>query len=325
MDLRSVGQSFREVELNVSIGMRELITVAAGGACLRGTYHKPLGDRPDSGTNTGEGDRIGVVFLNPGFLPRSGHADSAVYWADSFAKSGYPSFRFDLPALGDAEGSFPPRMLDFVNTGGYAPIVSAAVKILAARFKLAGVVMIGLCAGSVTALFTAAASQECRGLVLMDPYFFRPEERTKLRVGLSRWASWSRLGGFASNLYDRLRYITLLFQKNRPPRNANFPLLRCWKQLASNGTPILVLKAPGFKAPDLKPRVGDFDYLGYLQGLSGRGSRVDVELIPGTNHSFGDGVGRAAVRQHAEQWLNAYFPLRVREDAAEQNLVNNRR
>ena len=257
---------------------------------------------------------IGVLFVNPGFLPRAGHADSAVYWADSFAKCGYPSFRFDLPALGDAEGDFPRKMLDFVNTGGYAPIVSAAVKVLVERFQLTGVVIIGLCAGSVTALFTASASKECRGLVLMDPYFFRPEERTKIRVGLSRWASLSRLGGLASNLYDRLRYISLLFQRNRPPRNANFPLLRCWKQLASSGTPILVLKAPGFKAPDLKPRVGDFDYLGYLQASSGRGSRVVVELIAGTSHSFGDSVGKAAVRQHIGQWLNAYFPLRAREE-----------
>ena len=37
---------------------------------------------------------------------------------------------------------------------------------------------------------------------------------------------------------------------------------------------MLVMKAPALKARGIKPRMGEFDYLGYLQTLSGRGSRI---------------------------------------------------
>lgn len=295
--------------MNSAIETRELITVDVGGICLRGTYHRPHDDRSNSQADLGTSNRTGVLFLNHGFLPRTAPGDSAVYWADSFANCGYPSFRFDLPGLGDSDGDVPAQMLDFVNAGGYAPVLSATVKKLVERFNLSGIVIMGHCAGAVTALYTAAAAtKECRGLVLTDPYFFLPRERTKIREELSYWASWSRIGALTSNLYYCLKHIRLLVRRNRPPRNANLALLRCWNQLASAGLPMLVMKAPALKARGIKPRMGEFDYLGYLQTLSGRGSRIAVKFIEGTDHSFADAVGRTAIRQHTEQWLNACFP-----------------
>jgi pimeloyl-ACP methyl ester carboxylesterase len=287
-----------------------LITVDVGEIRLQGTYHKSHeeGSRPETVPETR--DRIGVLFLNHGFLPRAAPGDSAVYWADSFANCGYPSFRFDLPGLGDSDGDIPSQMLDFVNAGGYAPMLSATVKDLVERFRLSGVVIMGHCAGAVTALYTAAINKQCRGVVVTDPYFFLQRERTKIRAELSQWSSWSRIGALTSDVYYYLKYIRLLSLRNRPPRNANLPLLRCWTQLASAGLPILLMKAPAVKSHGIKPRMGEFDYLGYLGALSGRGSRVVVKFIEGTNHSFADLVGRAAIRQHAEEWLNACFPIR---------------
>jgi pimeloyl-ACP methyl ester carboxylesterase len=291
-----------------AIEKRELITMNVGGICLRGTYHRSDDEGPSSQAGLGTRNRIGVVFFNHGYGPRASAGCSAVYWAGSFAHCGYPSFRFDLPGLGDSDGDVPAQMREFVDSGGYAPILSATVKELVERFKLSGVVILGYCAGAVTALYTAVASKECRGLVLMDPYFFLPRERTKFREELSRWASWSRLGALIENIHSCLRHIRLLvLRRNRPPRNANWALLRCWNQLASLGMPMLVMKAPVLKARGIKPPMGQFDYLGYLQTLSGRGSRIAIKVIKGTNHSFADGVGRAAIRQHTEQWLNACF------------------
>ena len=289
-----------------AIETRELITVDVGQFTLRGTYHRSRGDSSKPVADTK--DRIGILFLNHGFLPRAAPGDSAVYWADSFANCGYPSFRFDLPGLGDSDGDIPTQMLDFVNAGGYAPVLSATIKNLVERFSLSGIVIMGHCAGAVTALYTAATSKVCSGLVLTDPYFFLPRERTRLREELSRWSSWSRIGALISNIYYSLKHIRLLALRNRPPRNANLPLLRCWTQLASAGMPILVMKAPAVKAQGIKPRMGEFDYLGYLAALSGRGNRVVLKFVEGTNHSFADVVGRAAIRQYAEEWLNASFP-----------------
>jgi pimeloyl-ACP methyl ester carboxylesterase len=308
--------------VNSAMETREVVTVVVGGNCLRGTYHKSQNERGGFRTGLGEKNRTGVLFLNPGFQPRAASGDSAVYWAESLAKCGYPCFRMDLPGLGDSDGDVPDKMLDVVNAGGYAATVSALIKELAQRFSLSGIVIVGLCAGAVTALFAGAVSKECKGLVLMDPYFFLPQERTKIREELTHWSSWSRLGALASNLYYRFRYLRLLLTGNRPPKNANFSLLRVWKQLASAGMPILLLKAPAYRASGVKPRVGEFDYISYLQAHSGRASRVTIQFVEGTNHSFADRAGRAAVRRHTEQWLNACFPPIECETGAEQPVAN---
>ncbi len=115
-------------------------------------------------------------------------------------------------------------------------------------------------------------------------------------------------GRYGERNLSSLRYVGLLLSGNKLPRNANFPLLRCWKQLTSAGTPILVLKAPAVKSQGLKPRTGVFDYLAYLQASSGRRSRVDVHFLEGTNHSFADHEGCRAVRHHTMRWLKDCFP-----------------
>jgi pimeloyl-ACP methyl ester carboxylesterase len=291
--------------VNPSIPTREIITVAVDGNCLFGTYHKSY-HATSALHGPAESNRVGVLFLNPGFLPRA--SPSAVYWAESFAKSGYPAFRFDLPGLGDSEGDIPEKMLDHVSAGGYAPVLSAIVKNVVDRFGLSGIVIMGLCSGAVTALFTATVIKDCAGVVLMDPYFFLPRERMKIRDQLGHWATRNRLGAVASEIYHRLRHIFQLFGANKLPRNANRPLLRCWDQLTSAGMPILILKAPAVKTRGVKPRLGEFDYLDYLQARSGRNHRITVALIEGTNHSFADAVGTVAVRQRTEEWLNDCFP-----------------
>jgi hypothetical protein len=76
---------------------RELITLECQGLPICGTVHHAR-------TSTVDGDkgkRLGIVFLNSLTLPRAATGDSAVYWSDALAASGYPVFRVDLPGLGD--------------------------------------------------------------------------------------------------------------------------------------------------------------------------------------------------------------------------------
>ena len=286
--------------MNAATETREIVTVTVGEISLRGTYH-----RSDSPADQSGSKRTGVLFVNAGFLPRASIGDSAVYLADSLAQCGYPSFRFDLTGLGDSDGDVPAPLLDFMNSGGYAPILSATVRELVERFSLSGLIIFGHCGGATSALFSAAITKECTGLILLDPYFFLPVERTKVRAELSHWVSRDRFGALASAVYHFLKHVRLLLRRNRPPSNANLPLIGCWKQLASAGLPILVLKAPALKTRGTKPRVGEFDYLGYLQALAGRNSRIAIEFIESTDHSFANLQGRTAVRHHTEQWLNA--------------------
>ncbi len=291
-----------------AIETRELITVNVDGMRLRGTYHKSHDQSSDSRPERHESSRIGILFLNSGFVPRASAGDAAVYWADSFAECGYPSFRFDLPGLGDSDGDVPMKRLDFtalVNAGYYALSVSVIAKNLTERFHLSGVVLAGHCAGAVSAIHAAGQSENVKGLVLLDPYFFCvTPERTNVREELSRWVTRNKLAGELSKVYGLLKKFTSSYKRNSLPGNTNLPLIRGWSRLTSWGLPMLVLNAS-----DPRPNPGEFDYLSYLQGRSGGGRHVVVKFIEGTNHSFADDVGRTAVRTHIEHWLNSYFPL----------------
>jgi pimeloyl-ACP methyl ester carboxylesterase len=301
--------------MNEALETRELITLEGLGVLLRGTYHKAYLQGADSKTILNERGRLGVVFFNSLSIPRASTGDSAVYWADSFAACGFPTFRFDLPGLGDTYGTLPTELLDFINAGGYASIASAKIKELVRRFELSGVVIVGHCAGVVTAVYAGSSCKECKGLILMDPYFHLPKAlRPKSRQLLSEWARRSRVGGFLSDIYDRIRDVSRTVRRDLVPRNANYPLLALWKRVTSAGLPILIFKAPGLKAPGIKPRVGEFDYLKHVLALSGRKGRVAVELVEDTDHSFANRAGRTAVRQRAESWLREYFLLPNRKE-----------
>jgi pimeloyl-ACP methyl ester carboxylesterase len=296
---------------------RELLAVATHGICLRGTYHRVQtqylvqhGWELQSREN--ESPRIGVLFLNSGGDPRSASGDSAVHWADSFARSGYPSFRFDLPGLGDSDGELPEKWQDFfqlVNSGHYASFVSSLTKILMDRYQLSGVVVAGHCAGSVSAIYAAASSRNIQGVVVLDPYFFREEdERPAIRKGLSHLVTRNKVAGQLSKVYGGVKKVSMLVKGNKLPNNANMPLLRCWNQVASAGVPILVLYTQ-----QARPRAGEFDYFRYLQSLPGGAGRMVLQFIEGANHSFADDAGREAVRRFTEEWLEASFWLAAPE------------
>lgn len=262
---------------------REVISLIVGGMCLRGTYHRSQASFITDAGMAGPTPRIGILFPNSGVLPRAATGDSAVYWADSFARCGYPSFRFDLQGLGDSEGHAPERVLDFlarVNSGSYAPQVSAITKGIVDRFDLSAVVLVAHCAGTVSAVLAAAACNEVRGLVLLEPYFHLQE--FKLQRGSMR------------------------VQGDGLPSNANLPLIACWQGLESRGIPMLTLTA---RAPSLRGTGGEFDYVSYLQSNAHHKSRMVVRAIEGTSHSFAEGPGKEGVRKHVEQWLQDWFPL----------------
>ena len=221
-------------------------------------------------------------------------------------------FRVDLPGSCDAGGDAPPELMSFINTGGYEAVTVEIMKQITARYNLSSVILMGHCSGTVTALFAAAAYKDCRGLVLLEPYFHLPPPvATKTREALSDWAASNRLGGVLSNLFDRLKdlRLRLRLRSSELPGNANLPLLDRWKSLASAGLPILVLKAPGPKDSGNKPRLGEFDYLSHVIRLGGSRSRVDLRVIESAGHSFADRVGRVAVRDFTETWLGEYFPV----------------
>jgi pimeloyl-ACP methyl ester carboxylesterase len=296
--------------MKLSIENRELFALDTKDGIVIGTYHKAYDEKFGPNSTSLEEKRLGVLFLNSLTPTRSATGDSAVYWADALAEHGYPSLRIDLAGLGDSTGNPPADLLGFINTGGYASLVSTKVSQLMQRFSLSGVVIVGLCAGAVSALYTAAACKDCKGVILMDPYFHLPlANKTSLLAKVIRRLSRTSPGIWISNTYDRVRAFRAQLPGTPPPSNANFPLLNCWKSVASAGTPILVLKAQYTKM-----KIGDFDYLSYIFELAGPQNEVVVEVIDDTGHSFANRTGRLAVRQTIERWIKIYFPLKMSKE-----------
>jgi len=294
---------------------RELFTVDCQGGTLCGTCHLPAKGLVGS-------NRIGILLLAGFPMPRAAHGDAAVCWATSFAEFGYPSFRVDLPGVGDSDGDVPAELLKYISAGGYERVAAELAEQIVARHKLAGVVILGQCSGAITAMFAAAISAKCRGLILLDPPFHLPPAvRPTVKLALFRWSTRSRIGGLLSNGYDHLKKLRMQVRmqagKNAPPENANFPLLKRWKHLASAGMPVLLLTAPEPKATDTKPRAGKFDYLQYILDLAGSRSRVEARVVAGANHTFSNPLGKAAVREQVADWMATFFPFERSAQAAE--------
>lgn len=288
------------------IEKRELIVLHGLGLRLQGTYHRPSGGLTVA---SAAGERVGVLFVNSLSLPRAASGDSAVHWAEAIAEMGYPSIRIDLPGLGDSGGEASTDLLDRINAGEFAAVTTAVIHELVERFGLTGVVVFGHCAGSVSAVFAGSEARECKGLILLDPYFHVPQaKRPQVREELSAWARRSKVGRVLSNLYDRAKNLRKLLRGNSLPGNANKELLARWKQIASAGMPVLLLKAPGIKAQGAKPRLGEFDYVEHVVKMAGRQGSIAVEFVEGADHSFANRAGRDAVRRHMDVWLSAHFP-----------------
>ncbi len=322
-------QPFTEAIVTGAIENREIITAVAGGTLLRGTYHKPR-EKSVSSLNPGENNRIGVLFMNAGVMPRAGAGDTTVIWADSLARSGYAAFRFDLPGLGDSDEDSSIAVADFqscTDAGAYGPVLSSIVTEIVERFNLSSIVVIGTCSGAVTGLYAAAANERIKGLVLLDLYFHLPQENGGTKAPLAWHARITRrlLGGCAApsklckaglavlsysrNIYYRLSRNRILVRRKTLPDNANLPLINCATQLATSGVPMLILRSASFV-----PKAGEFDYVGYLQRLSGRNGRISVNTIQGVSHAFVERKGNEFIRSYTEQWLHTCFSLTRRAE-----------
>jgi alpha-beta hydrolase superfamily lysophospholipase len=301
-----------------AIDARELIVLNSSPTRIQGTYHRPAHGPEDSAFASADQGRVGVLFINSLSLPRAASGDSAVHWADRIAERGVPAFRVDLPGLGDSAGEASTDLLDNINAGVFASVAAAIMKELADRYELSGLILFGHCAGSVSAIYTAGVSKECRGLILLDPYFHLPQaKRPRVREELSDWARRSRVGRMLSNIFDRLKKVRLAASGSGLPANANSDLLAQWKQVATAGLPILLLRSPGIKAQGDKPRVGEFDYIDHVLKLAGRRSRVLAEFVDGADHSFANRVGRQAVDEHIEHWVELHFGLQEASRSAQ--------
>jgi pimeloyl-ACP methyl ester carboxylesterase len=284
---------------------RELLALKGPNGTIPLTHHKARNGGAPAGLSQDAGGRVGILFLNSMSPSRAARGDSSVRWAEWHAELGYPAFRLDLPGFGDSDTDPPPALQDFVNLGGYATSACAAIDQLVAQFRLSGVVLFGLCAGALTAIYTAAASRECRGMVLLDPYFHLPlVAKPSAAEKLGRLVPPGVMRRTLRTMAEKIRAARKRHLKKQLPENANLGLLDRWGKATSKGLPVLIINAP-----TNRPKEENFNYIDYIRTLNVSEGQVTLQAIQGADHTFSNRRGLDAVKQHTEDWLGGNFPL----------------
>jgi hypothetical protein len=110
-----------------------------------------------------------LVIINAGVLHRVGACRNSVSLARTFAKQGYPCFRFDLHGIGDS-GFGGSADEDALNT---KTEIKEALDLLSARLNINTFVLHGLCSGARDAFATAVSDSRVVGLSMIDGPAYR--------------------------------------------------------------------------------------------------------------------------------------------------------
>lgn len=302
--------------------MRAIEHVDFEGVSLVGTHHLAA---PGTRRN------IGVLVLNGGYVPRDGHSGLSVKICDALAARGFPSFRFDLPMLGDSPGQ-PPALADeffeLIYRGDFCEPTLAIARALCRRHSLDGVILSGLCGGASTALYAAdRAPGLVVGLALLEPELYRATATdhgtpaSKLgdpRSGASEFAhkfagklfsywGWMRLltrenGMSRFAFLPRERILDLVLPRDQLPKSTNIPLVGAFCRTVNALTPTLVVTARG------KLHEVFYDRITGVVLKGARRPNLTHLRVAGTNHTFTTGGAIEEVSSHVVDWAARTFP-----------------
>lgn len=301
------------------------MSIKMDGLYVHGTSHVPVGS-----------SRHGVLFFNSGAQPRSSRGDLNAHLADALAEKGFPSFRFDLPGLGDSAGTLPSQHLglyQLIQQGGYADAGTRLARMVLESRQLSDLVLAGLCGGALTSVFVAERLDRAQisGLMLLDLPFFvyrapacsnppnaqgpaacskrfvepcaRWKNRIHDRILQTRWEPC------VTAVYQQIRRWLLRKDPRHLPADSNVRLLDALDRLAVRRVPMLLITA---RPPVALP--AGFDYLRLITSAHPE-SFQHVEIL-GTTHSFVENGGERAVLANLLTWLVGRSLWDPRETAA---------
>ncbi|MBI5534523.1 MAG: hypothetical protein HY898_17490 [Deltaproteobacteria bacterium] len=290
--------------------MRSIVEFDNHGSRLLGTYHHP-GVRQDKRQAAPVDPGTAFVFFNAGHMPREGHAGLMVQAADHLASQGYPTFRIDLPGLGDSPGVVPASIDSFFRMMHNGLHVSSVLTVLAAcrqQYGFSSFVLGGLCGAAVTSILASVqAPLEIAGIVALELELFHPRPESRLRMGQALWsrAAWLRLltghGRLGVHVPVPGSLLPKALGRALLPSNTNFELVRALEDFLSRDKPMLLIMASENRR--------ELFYDQVRQAVFGRAAERNIHWrsIAGTNHIFTTGMAHRQVVDEISSWSASHF------------------
>jgi pimeloyl-ACP methyl ester carboxylesterase len=168
---------------------------------------------------------MGLLILSGGIRPRTGQSRQYVKYSRKLCEAGHAVLRFDMPGLGDSEGTFS-------DATEFRPLISEnievtmrAIDFFSAETGLTQFGVFGVCGGAHNALVSAAADPRVLALLLlalptheMENYSeesFRRFLLSNYLRSIFRWRSWLNLLLLRTNFHWVVKALSTLW-KHRP-------------------------------------------------------------------------------------------------------------
>ena len=274
---------------------------------------------------------VPVILLSPGIKSRVAPHRLYVKLARHLASLGHLVLRFDFAGLGDSEGELQEAWTaDFygtVQSGRYVDDTCAAMDWMQLEYGPSKFILAGLCGGAITGLLAGARDRRVEALVALglpvlldsnelDPTkFLTTGELDQWRGGykskLADPKSWLRLLTFRSNYRVIFRVIADRWNRRSATRPAtarpsqqgvdNFnPLVpEAFEAMVAKRHILLVFGGADRLFPIYEERLAQ-PYSTMLQGCAGR---LNLQVVPGANHTFSLRMWEETMRSHIDEWL----------------------
>lgn len=252
-----------------------------------------------------------VVIINAGIVHRVGPNRLYVDIARALSARGYPALRFDLLGLGDSD----PLTRNISLTAAAVSDVKTALDFLETSHAAKRFVLCGLCAGADYGMLTTFEDERVVGSVLIDPTVRRTRRGKALHYGrrLLHPATWSAMLALRHQLWRRAlgwqrgaavaRVAQAQSEQQEPLQVTEAQVRASIDRVLARGVQLMLVFTGGVnQVYNYRDQLFDL-----LPGLDFRG-QLRLDFMPDTDHTAGDGAGRAELLRSIGSWMNRCFP-----------------
>lgn len=270
-----------------------------------------------AGEDASESGGPAVVIPNAGIIHHVGPNRIHVRLARALAAAGTPSFRMDLPGIGDSRTLETSGSVQEESLAG----LRAAFDVLERRGVAKRFAVFGICSGASNAFMAACGDERVVGIALVDPpriFPTRKSEFLRLVRGAVRPAAWARLvagrygvaDGFREHFRRRSDAAGTDSALQQSPQDEKRFTREQLERLAARGVRICYLITEGGRQRYKYRR----QFLDAFPGL-GLEPLTHAEILEGAQHTFPTEAGRSSLERVLSEWMEAWGPRAPDEES----------